>query len=118
MYMSAGEKENRDLKGSRRRNAAEICLVVNTNQIASIFNQRERERLPYNETDSFNNLKLESTTCFTDAWTQEDRVGPAPTILPCESRRKPCRILTYEAMFSSRALTSGVSPLQSIPAAL
>ncbi|KAM1220532.1 hypothetical protein ACFX2J_008304 [Malus domestica] len=33
-------------------------------------------------------LQLVSTACFTDAWIQEERVGPAPTRLPCESRNK------------------------------
>lgn len=65
--------------------------------------------------DSIINLKLESTTCFTDAWILNERVGPAPTVLPWESNMKPCSILKYSAMFSSIALASGVSPVQSIP---
>ena len=78
--------------------------------------ERERERVPYEETDSMNNLKLLSTTCFVDLCIKEDRVGPARTELPWESRRKPCSMLKYASMFSSSALTSGVSPVQSIPA--
>jgi len=73
--------------------------------------------IPYEDTDSFINMKLLSTTCLMDAWMQEHRVGPPPTVLEWESKRSPCSVLKYEAMFSSSALTSGASPVQSIPTA-
>lgn len=70
-----------------------------------------RRKLPYEETASRSSMKLLSTTCFPALCMHEDRVGPAPIELPCESKRKPCSILKYAAMFSSRALTPGVSPV-------
>lgn len=73
------------------------------------------EGLPKKETFSTISLQLELTTCFTDALIQEDSVVPAPTVVPWESKRKPCNVLKYEVIFSSNALASGFSPVQSIP---
>uniref|UniRef100_A0A2P2JSG8 Uncharacterized protein n=1 Tax=Rhizophora mucronata TaxID=61149 RepID=A0A2P2JSG8_RHIMU len=46
------------------------------------MNGCERNSIPFEETVSIINLKLLSTTFPKDAWMPEERVGPAPTLIP------------------------------------
>lgn len=81
------------------------------------FRNSKEKCVPQEDTASFNSERLQLVTCLAEARMLAWRVGPAPTVLPWQSKRNPWSKLQYAPMFSSSAFTSGVSPHQSIPAA-